>query len=135
MSANFSLVLFVTTGFITIAGGTTIVLDPYGGLVDACNHKDLSYLNCNLQYNHICILCAGARYLRKGLVITTLVKKIRDGFTKKSSCSFGFFPNEGGGGPCQNFLSTFHKLYMSHLLLLGKFEYDGGPIFKVVLEC
>ena len=25
--------------------------------------------------------------------------------------------------------------YMSHLLLLGKFEYGGGPIFKVVLEC
>ena len=24
---------------------------------------------------------------------------------------------------------------MSHLLLLGKFEYTGGPIFKVVLEC
>ena len=25
--------------------------------------------------------------------------------------------------------------HMSHLLLLGKFEYGGGPIFKVVLEC
>ena len=24
---------------------------------------------------------------------------------------------------------------MSHLLLLGKSEYTGGPIFKVVLEC
>ena len=24
---------------------------------------------------------------------------------------------------------------MSQLLLLGKFEYGGGPIFKVVLEC
>ena len=24
---------------------------------------------------------------------------------------------------------------MSHLLLLGKFKYTGGPIFKVVLEC
>ena len=23
----------------------------------------------------------------------------------------------------------------SQLLLLGKFEYTGGPIFKVVLEC
>ena len=28
-----------------------------------------------------------------------------------------------------------HYGYMSHLLLLGKFEYGGGPIFKVVLEC
>ena len=29
--------------------------------------------------------------------------------------------------------STFP--YMTQLLLLGKFEYTGGPIFKVVLEC
>ena len=27
------------------------------------------------------------------------------------------------------------KLNMTQLLLLGKFEYTGGPIFKVVLEC
>ena len=27
------------------------------------------------------------------------------------------------------------KVSSSHLLLLGKFEYTGGPIFKVVLEC
>ena len=26
-------------------------------------------------------------------------------------------------------------LYMSHSQMLGKFEYGGGPIFKVVLEC
>ena len=26
-------------------------------------------------------------------------------------------------------------VHMSQLLLLGKFEYGGGPIFKVVLEC
>ena len=25
--------------------------------------------------------------------------------------------------------------YMTQLLLLGKVEYGGGPIFKVVLEC
>ena len=41
--------------------------------------------------------------------------------------------------------SRIHNLYyiirnttqvnMSHLLLLGKFEYGGGSIFKVVLEC
>ena len=24
---------------------------------------------------------------------------------------------------------------MTHSQMLGKFEYDGGPIFKVVLEC
>ena len=29
-----------------------------------------------------------------------------------------------------------HKaVYMTQLLLLGKVEYGGGPIFKVVLEC
>ena len=27
------------------------------------------------------------------------------------------------------------KPHMTQLLLLGKFEYTGGPIFKVVLEC
>ena len=35
---------------------------------------------------------------------------------------------EYGGGP-------IFKVVMSQLLLLGKFEYTGGPIFKVVLEC
>ena len=30
---------------------------------------------------------------------------------------------------------TKSMIDMSHLLLLGKFEYGGGPIFKVVLEC
>ena len=25
--------------------------------------------------------------------------------------------------------------HMSHSQMLGKFEYGGGPIFKVVLEC
>ena len=33
------------------------------------------------------------------------------------------------------FLWMEAKSDMSHLLLLGKFEYGGGPIFKVVLEC
>ena len=28
-----------------------------------------------------------------------------------------------------------YQIYMTQLLLLGKFEYSGGPIFKVVLEC
>ena len=36
-------------------------------------------------------------------------------------------------------ISVYKKIYMvdhmSQLLLLGKFEYTGGPIFKVVLEC
>ena len=32
-------------------------------------------------------------------------------------------------------LFSCQNLYMTQLLLLGKFEYTGGPIFKVVLEC
>ena len=32
-------------------------------------------------------------------------------------------------------VAIINQLNMSHLLLLGKFEYTGGPIFKVVLEC
>ena len=27
------------------------------------------------------------------------------------------------------------KADMSHSQMLGKFEYGGGPIFKVVIEC
>ena len=47
---------------------------------------------------------------------------LREGLPKKSSCSFGFCPNEGGGGPCPNFLSTFHKLF-----ILGQFwDGEGG---------
>ena len=34
---------------------------------------------------------------------------VKDGFTNKSCCSFGFCPNQEGGGPCPNFLIPFHK--------------------------
>ena len=30
---------------------------------------------------------------------------------------------------------NYEAVDMTQLLLLGKFEYTGGPIFKVVLEC
>ena len=43
---------------------------------------------------------------------------VRDGFPKKSSCSFGFYPNEWGGRPC-SILSTSQKPY-----ILGQFG-DG----------
>ena len=29
----------------------------------------------------------------------------------------------------------FAKVHMTHSQMLGKFEYTGEPIFKVVLEC
>ena len=38
--------------------------------------------------------------------------KIKGRFPKKSCCSFGFCPNEGGGKALSNFLSFFHKLYI-----------------------
>ena len=40
----------------------------------------------------------------------TMIEKsidLRDGLPKKSSCSFGFCPNEGGGGPAQFFCPLF----------------------------
>ena len=36
---------------------------------------------------------------------------------------------------CASLTWVSDQLYRSQLLLLGKFEYGGGPIFKVVLEC
>ena len=38
-------------------------------------------------------------------------------------------------GKTMIYMIYMNIIYMSHLLLLGKFEYGGGPIFKVVLEC
>ena len=50
------------------------------------------------------------------------VRRFKGRFHEKNSCSFGFCPNEGGGGPCPNVLSTFHKLY-----ILGQFvDGEGG---------
>ena len=40
------------------------------------------------------------------------IRRLRHGLPEKNSSSFRFCPNEGGGGPCPNFLSTFHKLYI-----------------------
>ena len=35
----------------------------------------------------------------------------------------------------ESLTDKIYKEDMTQLLLLGKFEYTGGPIFKVVLEC
>ena len=34
-----------------------------------------------------------------------------------------------------NSIDDMQSENMSHSQMLGKFEYGGGPIFKVVLEC
>ena len=70
--------------------------------------------------------------------ITVVVRKKRD--------YVGKIPKMGGGADPNPLLDVdlpsyfWHakmilRCYMSQLLLLGKFEYTGGPIFKVVLEC
>ena len=42
----------------------------------------------------------------------------------------------GNGRVAKSDITTHHReIYRTQLLLLGKFEYTGGPIFKVVLEC
>ena len=38
-------------------------------------------------------------------------------------------------GTIQPINSRYHILHKSQLLLLGKVESGGGPIFKVVVEC
>ena len=55
-------------------------------------------------------------------------QQLREGFPKKSSCSFGFCPNEEGG-PCPNFLSTFHKLYI-YWVNLGMAKFFGTLVLK-----
>ena len=50
-------------------------------------------------------------------------------FHEKSSCSFLFCPNEGGGWPYPNFLSTFHKLYILGQFADGEGGGDPCPIF------
>ena len=66
-------------------------------------------------------------------------KVLREAFIIKERINKYFFPSRKSFikhlvfGFCPNCF-PWH-LYMSHLLLLGKFEYGGGPIFKVVLEC
>ena len=63
---------------------------------------------------------------------TYLTDWVSESSKKKSSCSFGFCPNEGGrGGPCPNFSSAFHKLY-----IMGQFgDGEGGgrsPLQKIL---
>ena len=58
-------------------------------------------------------------------------------FGGKSVVRFGFMTDRAYGvsGLVNFWLQVLVITHMSQLLLLGKFEYGGGPIFKVVLEC
>ena len=48
-------------------------------------------------------------------------------------CTCAFFPQCEFSYVTSNFESE--QMHKSHSQMLGKFEYGGGPIFKVVLEC
>ena len=49
--------------------------------------------------------------------------------------SFGYALMRLGFTHMRLYFPNQNMIFMSHLPLLGKFEYGGGPIFKVVLEC
>ena len=53
--------------------------------------------------------------------------------SKGSSCSFGFCPNEGGGGPCPIFLSRFHKLVFWSVKGVYFLQNANNLIFKLFL--
>ena len=71
-------------------------------------------------FHHRC--CAAARWWGRVLVGVT-----SSGATHALA--------KGGSDLWCNCYTPATRRYMSQLLLLGKFEYGGGPIFKVVLEC
>ena len=49
----------------------------------------------------------------KGTTNTNKEVLLKGWFHEKNCCSLGFCPNEGGGGPCPNFLSPFDKYIFS----------------------
>ena len=63
-----------------------------------------------------------------------LVRKTRSWPVQKNSLWFPIINNDTYDVLAPQYLIQ-EIAYKSHLLLLGKFEYGGGPIFKVVLEC
>ena len=65
---------------------------------------------------------------------------IRSGFPKKGSCSFGFCPNERGGGPCPNFVSNSNEIKLISLgnttrinLIFGAFDLLSSAFGAIVV--
>ena len=78
------------------------------------------------------------QYVVEGaLVLTTISEEVRDSKRQPKDLSrkliLGAISYGGSVYITQGQKVT--NLNMTQLLLLGKFEYGGGPIFKVVLEC
>ena len=74
----------------------------------------LSKLVINGKTSIVChtINCNWNKEVNRKLKLSSLFLDlwyIREGVTKKSCCSFGFCPNEGGGRALPKFLSPFHK--------------------------
>ena len=75
--------------------------------------------------------CNRGRLKRRGRLVSRGALPILANFPRiqiLGSCSF---PSYLGW----NLNCVHHASYMTHSQMLGKFEYTGGPIFKVVLEC
>ena len=72
-------------------------------------------------------------------LILTAARVLKPSNSRNFSSKIDFIPEPHDVGPKERIVITEeddgHKVDMSQLLLLGKFEYGGGPIFKVVLEC
>ena len=58
-----------------------------------------------------------------------MLTEVRDGLPKKSSCSFGFCPNEGGGGPCPIFCPLFTNCIFWVNLGMGREGETPAQIF------
>ena len=82
-----------------------IIISYFGG----AGQKSFSRYHCELRP------CGSLRELvtlsvtQGDYAVHLLSLLLRDGFTRKNCCSFGFCPNEGGG-PCPNF-STFSLVH------------------------
>ena len=69
-----------------------------------------SFRCCLARSQEILLLCFLVFYIFHSAHPTGWAKSIWEDIPKKSSCSFGFCPNEGeGGGSCPIFLSPFDK--------------------------
>ena len=61
--------------------------------------------------------------------------KVKTNITKFTVCDSSDERKKIQLAQVRNKVLPVQDQYRSQLLLLGKFEYGGGPIFKVVLEC
>ena len=85
-------------------------LNITGNVFEAKNQRSLNWNN-----NHIKAALLIASMFDCFFIPKVLVVMVREGFTKKSSCYFGFCPNEGGGGPYPNFWHLFISAFLVNI--------------------